>query len=77
MHGRRLPTPHPHRIMSLSPDLATWRRQKFLETLRWCQRLSDGMKYRPTIYRPKQAMIDDAARDLPALMGYRKDQPAF
>lgn len=63
--------------MSLSPDLATWRRQTFLKNFRACQRLYSGMKYRPTTYRPQQAMVDDAARDLHALMGYRKDQPAF
>ena len=62
---------------NLSPDLATWRRQQFLETFRFCQNLSSGMAYRPTTYRPQQAMVNDAARDLRALMGYRADQSEF
>ena len=52
---------------------ATTQRLSVLETLEFCQRMMEGMLYRPTYHRADPALVAHADEYLHQLMGYRAE----
>ena len=52
---------------------ATTQRLSVLETMAFCQKMANGMIYRPSYYRVDAALVAYADEYLHQLMGYRAD----